>query len=78
MWKSHPDYNVLESIKFAIWAIEKQIPKKPTPIDYEKYIDVVDNAGFLRGAYWCPSCKHVVKSGTFCNNCGQRFDWSEY
>lgn len=27
-WKPHPDYNVLEAIRFAISAIEKQIPKK--------------------------------------------------
>ena len=59
----------------AINALEKQIPKKPTPIDYEKYIDVIDNARFLRGAYWCPNCKHVVKSGSFCSDCGQKLDW---
>lgn len=76
-WKPHPDYNVLEAIKFAISAIEKQIPKKPTPIDYEKYIDVIDNARFLRGAYWCPNCKHVVRSGSFCNDCGQALDWED-
>lgn len=57
-------------------ALEKQIPKKPTPIDYEKYIDVINNARSLRGAYWCPNCKHVVKSGSFCSDCGQKLDWS--
>lgn len=61
----------------AIQALEKQIPKKPTPIDYEKYINVIDNARLLRGAYWCPNCKHVVKSGSFCSNCGQKLDWSD-
>lgn len=74
-WKPYPDYNVLEAIRLAISAIEKQIPKKPMPIDYEKYIDVIDNARFLRVAYWCPNCKHVVKSGSFCSNCGQKLDW---
>lgn len=74
-WKPHPDYNVLEAIRLAISAIEKQIPKKPTPIDYEKYIDVIDNAKFLRGAYWCPNCEHVVKNGSFCSDCGQALDW---
>lgn len=59
----------------AIQALEKQISKKPTPIDYEKYIDVIDNARFLRGAYWCPNCKHVVKSGSFCKDCAQKLDW---
>ena len=66
----------IKSIEIAIQALEKQIPKKPTPIDYEKYIDVIDNARLLRGAYWCPNCKHVVKSGSFCNDCGQKLDWS--
>ena len=58
-------------------AAEKQEAKKPTPIDYEKYMNVIDNAKFLRGAYWCPNCNHVVKSGTFCNDCGQKLDWSD-
>lgn len=58
-------------------AMEKQTAKKPTPINYEKYANLVDNAIFLRGAYWCPHCKHVVKSGTFCRDCGQKLDWSD-
>lgn len=66
-----------EALDVAIHALEKQILKKPTPIDYEKYTDVIDNAKFLKGAYWCPNCKHVVKSGTFCKDCGQKLDWSE-
>ena len=67
----------MTAIGIAIQALEKQIPKKPTPIDYEKYIDVIDNARLLRGAYWCPNCKRVVKSGSFCNDCGQKLDWSD-
>ena len=58
-------------------AVEKQTAKKPTPIDYEKYMNVIDNAEFLRGAYWCPNCNHVVKSGSFCSDCGQKLDWSD-
>ena len=58
-------------------AVEKQKAKKPTLIDYKKYMDVVENAKFLRGAYWCPNCNHVVKSGGFCNDCGQKLDWSD-
>lgn len=64
-----------EAMRIAIQALEKQTSKKPTPIDYEKYIDVIDNARFLRGAYWCPNCKRVVKSGSFCSDCGQKLDW---
>lgn len=66
-----------EAAKIAMQALEKQIAKKPTPIDYKKYIDVIDNAIVLRGAYWCPNCKRVVKSGSFCSNCGQKLDWSD-
>lgn len=66
-----------EALQMAMEALEKQIPKKPTPIDYEKYIDVINNAKSLRGAYWCPNCKRVVKSGSFCSNCGQKLDWSD-
>lgn len=61
----------------AINALKKQIPKKPTPIDYEKYMDTVKNALFLKGAYWCPNCNHVVKCGTYCSDCGQKLDWNE-
>ena len=66
-----------ECYKTIINALEKQIPKKPTPIDYEKYMDIVKNALFLKGAYWCPNCNHVVKCGTYCRDCGQKLDWDE-
>lgn len=56
-------------------AVEKQIAKKPEPIDYKKYMDSVKNAEFLRGAYWCPGCKHVIRSGDYCDDCGQRILW---
>ena len=65
------------AIEMAINALEKQIPKNPTPIDYEKYMDTVKNALFLKGAYWCPNCNHVVKCGTYCSDCGQKLDWDE-
>lgn len=70
-------FDYLEEIEIATKSLEKQIPKKPTPIDYKKYMDVIDNARFLRGAYWCPNCKHVVKSGSYCSDCGQALDWSD-
>lgn len=63
--------------ELAIQALEKQIPKKPTPIEYEKYMDTVKNALFLKGSYWCPNCNHVVKCGTYCSDCGQKLDWSD-
>ena len=65
------------TFKSMIEAREKQIPKKTIPIDYEKYMNTVKNALFLKGAYWCPNCKHVVKCGTYCSDCGQKLDWSD-
>lgn len=67
----------------AIQALEKQISKKPIPIDYEKYTDVTTKAKFLntatakflKGTFWCPNCKRVVHSGSFCKDCGQKLDW---
>ena len=69
-------YNIpLENMELIVQALEKQIPKKTIPIDYEKYMNTVKNALFLKGAYWCPNCKHVVKCGTYCSDCGQKLDW---
>lgn len=56
-------------------ALEKQIPKKPILIDYEQYKEKIINAEYLRGGYWCPNCKHMIKSGEYCVDCGQRIDW---
>ena len=71
-------YNIpLKNMEMIVQALEKQIPKKPLPIDYKKYIDVVKNAKFLRGGFWCPNCKHVVYSGCYCEDCGQAIDWSD-
>ena len=58
-------------------AVEKQKAKKPEPIDYKKYMNSVKNAKFLRGSYFCPNCKHVIKIGEYCNDCGQKLDWSD-
>lgn len=71
------DYQEIGTVEECRSAVEKQTAKKPTPIDYEKYMGVIENAKFLRGAYWCPNCNHVVKSGTFCSNCGQKLDWRD-
>ena len=76
MIETHGALPIMAKAK-SIEALEKQIPKKPTPIDYEKYMDTVKNALFLKGAYWCPNCKHVVKCGTYCSDCGQKLDWSD-
>lgn len=65
-WKPYPDYNVLEAIRFAISAIEKQIPKKP---------DFTEDKEFAL----CPCCngKGLFDKQKYCDNCGQKIDWSE-
>ena len=75
--KSLYEYQQISTLEECRAAVEKQKAKKPIPIDYEKYMDTVINAQFLRGAYWCPNCRRVVKSGTHCNDCGQKLDWSD-
>lgn len=62
----------IESVKVAINALEKQIPKK---VVTEKNI------------YLCPNCGANVETDcgddmldyrlNFCDNCGQKLDWSE-
>lgn len=71
-WKPHPDYNVLEAIRFAISAIEKQIPKKPTEIN--------DECGYFE----CPTCGDLIyaegarfKEHKYCLSCGRKLDWSD-
>ena len=68
----------IESVKLAIQALEKQIPKKPRKTDSYR--------GVLKRiyAYVCPTCGNVClekymnerQNTTFCWDCGQRLDWS--
>lgn len=80
-WKPHPDYNVLEAIKFAISAIEKQIPKKLTRkersgMGYE-YKDYYCSCGKFIG-YESP-INRALENGKipfkYCPDCGQLLDW---
>lgn len=67
-WKPYPDYNVLEAIRFAISALEKQIPKKPNFTEDKEFA-------------LCPCCngKGLLNKQKYCDNCGQKiaFDWSD-
>jgi hypothetical protein len=67
-WKPYPDYNVLEAIRFAISALEKQVSKKP---------DFTEDKEFAL----CPCCngKGLLNKQKYCNNCGQKidFDWGD-
>ena len=57
-------------IKLAINALEKQVPMKPR---------------FYAHNYHCTECGNLVGNNEFewqrflyCDNCGQKLDWSEY
>lgn len=66
-WKPYPDYNVLEAIRFAISAIEKQIPKKP-------YKDN-ENGIYEKECY--PTCNRSLFPNDHHCICGQAIDWSD-
>ena len=53
-----------EALDVAIQALDKQIPKKPKTDD--RYV-----------MHICPRCNDFVKvSHNYCQNCGQKLDWS--
>ena len=79
-----------EAFDMAIEALEKQIPKKPLVYtDTRNYMDVYGNVTDIYEVdiYECPNCGAYIterfKDDTcelvpnYCNNCGQKFDWSE-
>lgn len=61
-----------EHCDLAIEALEKQLPKKPDIMDY-----ILGDINFK-----CPTCKSEYicekeNEPLYCQNCGQRLDWSE-
>lgn len=67
--------NYKKALVLAIKALRKQIPMKPNNIK-----DIVDFSGkyyTTRGD--CPVCgrKRVFKSDSYCDKCGQKFDWEQ-
>lgn len=75
-WKQEVD----EACKIAVEAIEKQIPKKPTPhkVDVDKL--KIGNANFGKGTtvYACSACKQFTsRVYNHCSNCGQALDWRD-
>ena len=57
---------VVEARNMAIKALEKQIPKKP---------DFTADKEFAL----CPCCngKGLLNKQKYCDNCGQKLDWSD-
>ena len=64
--------------EIAISALEKQIPKKPTPhiVNAEK---IKTGNGYCRKGttiYYCPNCKDFIsRMYTYCHKCGQKLLW---
>ena len=75
--KNQPRSNLKQVIQNAIFALEKQKPKRPLDLD--------DGAGFHDRVLSCPSCKKAIVNvwntreykPNFCHYCGQRFDWDK-
>ena len=57
----------------ACEALKKQIPKKPV---FKEAVDECDTDNWV-----CPECGEIVKifriREKYCDNCGQKIDWSE-
>ena len=70
-------YSKIGTVEECREAMEKQKPKKPAPINYKNYVDKIANAEFLEDAYFCPNCKKVLRSGSYCDSCGQKLCWNE-
>ena len=70
-----------KSLDIAISALEKQIPKKPTPHIVQP-VEAPIKIGCGRWGkgttvYECPNCKEwVSKSYKHCPNCGQALDFN--
>ena len=58
----------LETIKIAISALEKQIPKKP------KVLKVHEISNYKYGE--CQCGEHIMDDEKYCSSCGQALDWS--
>lgn len=71
------EYESIGTVEECREAVEKQKPKKPIPINYQDYADKIDNAEFFEGSYFCPNCGTVLRSGSYCNRCGQKLGWNE-
>lgn len=58
----------LMAIEMAIYALERNVPKKP--VETQKFADLY--VGF------CPNCMDGSNSEfNYCCKCGQRLDWGE-
>lgn len=59
-------FDYIEEIEIATKSLKKQMPKKP---------DFTEDKEFVL----CPCCngKGLLNKQKYCDNCGQKLDWSE-
>lgn len=70
----------LQAMQVCKSALEKQIPKKPTPhkVDVERIKIGNVNWGRNTTIYYCPNCKDFIsRNYTYCHKCGQALDWGD-
>ena len=66
---------VIEAHQMAIEALEKQIAKKPN-----LWGDGYADGELVYDMYTCPNCEvndEIENASDYCQNCGQKLDWSE-
>lgn len=68
-------YREIGTVEECREAVEKQKAKKPILINSKEYAEKIVNSEFLDDAYFCPNCKAVLRSGRYCNRCGQKLKW---
>ena len=62
------------ALKYAIKALEKEVPKKPIPL--------IDKTFGIMYSFMCPCCNYEGLGNNECRfarceNCGQKLDWSD-
>ncbi|MGN0505421.1 MAG: hypothetical protein ACI4FZ_02605 [Lachnospiraceae bacterium] len=72
----------IEALTLAKCAIQKQIPKKPTPHIIEPFEAPIKIGSVSLGdgliVYECPDCKKWVSAPyRYCDNCGQALKWGD-
>ena len=70
----------IDAFDVAISALEKQIPKKPTPQIVKGGKRLIGNGWWCNGTtvYKCPCCNSwITQTYKYCIDCGQALDWSD-
>ena len=66
--------------KNIVSALEKQIPKKPTPQVVKGGKKLIGNGWWCEGTtvYRCPCCDTFIsRIYDYCHKCGQKLDWGD-